>query len=68
MLRCTGTRADALPRGGSAGANAEVDYTLRRYVKRRPSGHPGQVIYTDFKTTVARPDAHPELLKRKNAD
>ena len=52
----------------SAGANAEVDYTLRRYVKRRPSGHPGQVIYTDFKTTVARPDAHPELLKRKNAD
>lgn len=53
----------------SAGANAEVDYTLRRYVKRRPSGHPGQVIYTDFKTTVARPDAHSELLKgKRNAD
>ena len=49
---------------GSAGAPSEVDYTLRRYVKRRPGGHPGQVIYTDFKTVVATPDRHPELLKR----
>ena len=48
----------------SAGASAEVDYTLRRFVKRRPGGHPGQVIYTDFKTVVASPDAHPELSKR----
>lgn len=46
----------------SAGASAEVDYTLRRFVKRRPNGHPGQVIYTDFKTIVAKPDAHTELL------
>ena len=49
---------------GSAGAPSEVDYTLRRYVKRRPGGHPGQVIYTDFKTVVATPNRHPELLKR----
>lgn len=46
----------------SAGASAEVDYTLRRYVKRRPNGHPGQVVYTDFKTIVAKPDPHFELL------
>ena len=48
----------------SAGATSEVDYTLRRFVKRRPGGHPGQVIYTDFKTVLARPDHHPELLKK----
>lgn len=46
----------------SAGATAEVDYTLRRFVKRRPGGHPGQVIYTDYKTVLAQPDPHPELL------
>ena len=46
----------------SAGATAEVDYTLRRFVKRRPGGHPGQVIYTDYKTVLAQPDTHPELL------
>lgn len=48
----------------NAGANIEVDYTERRNVKRRPSGHPGQVIYTDYKTVVAKPDAHKELLVR----
>ena len=47
----------------SESASAEVDYTLRRFVKRRPNGHPGQVIYTDFKTVLAKPDAHPELMK-----
>ena len=46
----------------TAGADAEVDYTLRRNVKRRPDGHPGQVIYKDFKTVVCNPNAHKELL------
>lgn len=44
-----------------AGAPVEVDYTERRFVKRRPGGHPGQVIYTDFRTLLATPDPHPEL-------
>lgn len=47
-----------------AGASVEVDYTERRFVKRRPGGHPGQVIYTDFKTVTATPNTHPELRVR----
>lgn len=46
-----------------AGAQVEVDYTFRRNVKRLPGGHPGQVVYTDYKTVIARPDKHPELLR-----
>ena len=45
-----------------AGAQVEVDFTFRRNVKRLPGGHPGQVVYTDYKTVIARPDKHPELL------
>ncbi len=47
----------------NAGAQVEVDYTFRRNVKRLPGGHPGQVVYTDYKTVIARPDKHPELLR-----
>ena len=46
-----------------AGAQVEVDYTFRRNVKRLPGGHPGQVVYTDYKTVIARPDKHAELLR-----
>ena len=46
-----------------AGAQVEVDFTFRRNVKRLPGGHPGQVVYTDYKTVIARPDKHPELLR-----
>ena len=42
-----------------AGAQVEVDFTFRRNVKRLPGGHPGQVVYTDYKTVIARPDKHP---------
>lgn len=43
-------------------ASADVDYTLRRNVKRQPNGHPGQVIYENYKTVLANPDAHTEFL------
>lgn len=49
----------------TAGAPSEVDYTQRRFVKRRPAGHPGQVIYTDFKTVIATPNLHKELMKNR---
>lgn len=42
-------------------ASCEVDYTERRNVKRKPDGHPGQVIYVNYKTIVAEPNAHKEL-------
>lgn len=44
-----------------AGAAVEVDYTERRNVKRHPNGHPGQVIYVNFKTMVSVPNSHKEL-------
>ncbi len=34
---------------------AEIDYTLRKNVKRHKSGVPGLVTYTDFKTIVVQP-------------
>ena len=46
-------------------ASADVDYTLRRYVKRQPNGHPGQVIYENYKTILAKPDKHEEYLLKK---
>lgn len=44
-------------------ARQEVDYTQRRNVKRKPNGHPGQVIYVNYKTVIAEPNAHKEYLK-----
>lgn len=38
-----------------------VDYTERRNVKRMPNGHPGQVIYVNYKTALVTPDVHSEL-------
>ncbi|MDE6060666.1 MAG: NFACT RNA binding domain-containing protein, partial [Clostridia bacterium] len=46
-------------------ASADVDYTLRRNVKRQPNGHPGQVIYENYKTILAKPDKHEEYLLKK---
>ncbi|MDD7398511.1 MAG: NFACT RNA binding domain-containing protein [Firmicutes bacterium] len=43
-------------------ASAEVDYTKRQNVKRKQPYHYGQVIYTDYKTIFATPNAHSELL------
>ena len=46
-------------------ASADVDYTLRRNVKRQPNGHLGQVIYENYKTMLSKPDAHTEFLIKK---
>ena len=45
-------------------ASCEVDYTQRKNVKRKPNGHPGQVIYVNYKTLVVSPDAHEEFLMK----
>lgn len=42
-------------------ATVEVDFTKRQNVKRKQPYHYGQVIYTDYKTILATPDAHAEL-------
>ena len=46
-------------------ASCEVDYTERRNVKRKPDGHPGQVIYVNYKTMVSEPNPHKDLETRK---
>ena len=38
-----------------------VDYTERKNVKRMPNGHPGQVIYVNYKTALVDPNNHMEL-------
>ncbi len=45
------------------GGSVDVDYTERRNVKRMPNGHPGQVIYVNYKTALTTPNAHAELKK-----
>lgn len=46
-------------------ASCEVDYTARRNVKRKSDGHPGQVIYVNYKTMVSEPNSHKEFETRK---
>lgn len=46
-------------------ASCEVDYTERRNVKRKPDGHPGQVIYANYKTMISEPNPHKNLETRK---
>ena len=46
-------------------APCEVDYTERRNVKRKPDGHPGQVIYVNYKTMISEPNPHKNLETRK---
>lgn len=46
-------------------ASCEVDYTERRNVKRKPDGHPGQVIYVNYKTMISESNPHKNLETRK---
>lgn len=46
----------------SESGSMDVDYTERRNVKRMPNGHPGQVIYVNYKTARVEPNPHTELL------
>ena len=42
-----------------------VDVCERRFVKKPPKARAGFVVYTDFTTVAAKPDAHPELAVRE---
>lgn len=44
----------------SQSGNTVVDYALRKFVKKRPGGAKGAVIYTDYKSAVVTPNAHKE--------
>lgn len=46
----------------SQNAKTEIDYTLKKYVKRHPSKKSGLVIYTDYKTLTVVPNKHEELI------
>ncbi len=46
-------------------APCDVDYTQRRNVRRQPGGHPGMVIYTNYKTMLVSPDMHEEFLIKR---
>ncbi len=47
---------------GRYGNKISVDYTPKKFVKKPPKSNVGFVIYTDFKTILADPDAHTELI------
>ena len=47
------------------GSSIPVDYTARKYVKKRPHGPPGQVLYVREQTLYVTPD--PEVLTRLGA-
>ncbi|MGN0765129.1 MAG: NFACT family protein [Christensenellales bacterium] len=44
----------------SQSPSVECDYTLRKNIKRHPSGKPAMVIYTDFSSALVTPNAHHE--------
>lgn len=47
------------------GSSIPVDYTARKFVKKRPHGQPGQVLYVREQTLYVTPD--PEALTRLGA-
>lgn len=44
------------------GSKIECDYTQRRNLKRHPSGKPGMVVYSAYKTARVSPAEHKDLL------
>ncbi|MDE5729041.1 MAG: NFACT RNA binding domain-containing protein, partial [Clostridia bacterium] len=52
---------------GRGASKVPVDYCLRRFVKKPPKTNAGFVIYTDYKTLLAEPNGHGELLKDENS-
>ncbi len=51
---------------GRGASKVPVDYCRRKSVKKPPKSNAGFVIYTDYKTLLAEPDGHGELLKDEN--
>ena len=47
------------------GGKTEVDYTLKKYVKKPQGANPGFVNYTDYETISVMPEAHADLMKTK---
>ena len=41
---------------GKEGKKVPVDYTPVKFVKKPAGARPGMVIYTDYRTIIARPD------------
>lgn len=46
---------------GRQGTKIPVDYCLKKFVKKPKKCNAGFVVYTDYKTALAEPDAHDEL-------
>ncbi len=46
------------------GSKIPCDYTPRRNLKRHPSGKPGMVLYTTYKTAMVTPNEHKEYLSK----
>lgn len=68
IISCAGTSPDEITLTQAAslaayysqareGSKIPVDYTLVKYVKKPNGSRPGMVIYTDYKTMLAEPDA-----------
>lgn len=51
---------------GEGSGLVAVDYTLVRKVSRHPSGRPGMVLYTEYKTLFVHPDA--ELVAKLSSE
>ena len=51
---------------GLAGDKIPVDYCEKRFVKKPSKSNAGFVVYTDYKTALATPNAHAESAKGVN--
>ena len=49
---------------GRAGDKIPVDYCEKRFVKKPSKSNAGFVVYTDYKTALATPNAHTESLTK----
>lgn len=76
LLRCGKSRPPAADVADAAvlaafysragrGSSIPVDYTARKFVRKRPHGQPGQVLYVREQTLYVTPD--PEVLTRLGA-
>lgn len=53
---------------GRGGTKIPVDYTRKKFVKKPPKTAAGFVVYTDYETALAEPDAHTELIKNETRE
>ena len=60
----TGCEIAAYYSQGRDGDKIACDYTRRKNLRRHPSGKPGMVLYTTYKTAVVTPNEHREYLTK----